>query len=250
MVARRPFPMLPGRAANLVRGRFGMALRNSDPAVYYRLFAPRRFEGPSGLQDSPRAFALRVRDLEGLMLIPGQRYEIGFNLFDIINPPFENIRDALCAGVLAECTGIEGLDLLRLNLDPPPGEVSRIRVRFLSPTELKPSGGPEFGALFARIRDRVSNLRALYGEGPLHIDFRAMGERAKKIRMPLCEVREYAAERISRNTGLRHGLGGIVGVAEYEGDLAEFVPYLEAARWSGVGRYTVWGNGEIDWEVI
>jgi len=36
-----------------------------------------------------------------------------------------------------------------------------------------------------------------------------------------------------------------VGIAEYEGDLAEFLPYLEAARWTGVGRQSVWGKGEI-----
>jgi len=242
--------MIRGRAANVVRGRFGMALRNSDPAVYDRLFAPRRIDGPSGLQDSPRPFALRVRDLEGLVFMPGQPYEIGFNLFDIQNPPFESIRDALCAGVLADCTGIEGLDLLRLNLGPATGEVSRVRVRFLAPTELKPFEEPEFGVLFARIRDRVSNLRTLYGNGPLQIDFRAMGDRAKQVRLTRSEIRVTAAERISRNTGQQHGVGGIVGVAEYQGELAEFIPYLEAARWTGVGRYTVWGNGEIDWEAF
>jgi hypothetical protein len=36
-----------------------------------------------------------------------------------------------------------------------------------------------------------------------------------------------------------------MGSADYEGDLAEFLPFLEAARWTGVGRQTVWGNGEI-----
>jgi hypothetical protein len=40
-------------------------------------------------------------------------------------------------------------------------------------------------------------------------------------------------------------LGGFTGWAEYEGELREFVPYLEAARWTGVGRQTVWGKGEI-----
>jgi hypothetical protein len=43
-------------------------------------------------------------------------------------------------------------------------------------------------------------------------------------------------------------LGGFVGVAEYEGDLNEFFPYLEIARWTGVGRQTVWGKGEINCE--
>ena len=34
-------------------------------------------------------------------------------------------------------------------------------------------------------------------------------------------------------------------VAEYQGDTGEFLPILEAARWTGVGRHCVWGNGEI-----
>jgi len=33
---------------------------------------------------------------------------------------------------------------------------------------------------------------------------------------------------------------------EYEGDLTEFVPYLRAARWTGVGRQTAWGKGAIE----
>ena len=37
----------------------------------------------------------------------------------------------------------------------------------------------------------------------------------------------------------------MVGVAEYEGELGEFVPFLEAAQWTGVGRQTVWGKGAI-----
>jgi hypothetical protein len=53
-------------------------------------------------------------------------------------------------------------------------------------------------------------------------------------------------ERRSSRTGQVHPIGGFVGEAEYEGDLAEFVPYLHAARWTGVGRQTVWGKGEID----
>ena len=52
-------------------------------------------------------------------------------------------------------------------------------------------------------------------------------------------------ERRSSRTGQRHGIGGFVGFAEYEGDLAEFVPYLEAAYWTGVGRHCTWGNGQI-----
>ena len=77
-----------------------------------------------------------------------------------------------------------------------------------------------------------------------------MAERAAAIRMTRCELEHVDAERLSGSTGQRHSLGGFIGVAEYEGDLAEFVPYLEIARWTGVGRQTVWGKGEIAWEII
>ena len=46
-------------------------------------------------------------------------------------------------------------------------ENQRLRVRFLTPTELKGGDEPEFGVLIARVRDRISMLRALYGPGPL-----------------------------------------------------------------------------------
>ena len=53
-------------------------------------------------------------------------------------------------------------------------------------------------------------------------------------------------ERFSTRTGQAHPLGGFIGEAEYHGDLAEFMPWLEAARWTGVGRQTVWGKGAIN----
>jgi CRISPR/Cas system endoribonuclease Cas6 (RAMP superfamily) len=138
---------------------------------------------------------------------------------------------------------------LTVDLEPHPCPVERVQVRFVSPTELK-SGGtiaprPEFAILFARLRDRIGTLRSLYGAGPLDIDFRAMGERAAAVRMTRCEVQWEKVERRSGRTGQVHPLGGFTGSAEYEGDLAEFLPWLRAARWVGVGRQTVWGKGDV-----
>ena len=53
------------------------------------------------------------------------------------------------------------------------------------------------------------------------------------------------ADRLSSRTGQSHSIGGFVGIAEHEGELAEFIPYLEAGRWTGVGRQSVWGKGEF-----
>jgi len=177
----------------------------------------------------------RVADLD--------KGQFGVNVFDSRQETIDLIRSAMEAD-------FAGSELVRLSLDPPQREIKRLRVSFVTPAELKGASQPEFGVLFARIRDRVSTLRAFYGTGPLAIDFAAMGRRAARALMTRCDLRWVDEERTSRHTGQRHPLGGFVGVAEYQGDLAEFVPYLEAARWTGAGRQTVWGKGEIHCEEI
>jgi hypothetical protein len=138
---------------------------------------------------------------------------------------------------------------LELNLAAGDEPVTRLRVRFVTPTELKSghqiAAAPAFDILAGRVRDRISTLRELYGEGPLPIDFRGYGERARAVRMTRCEIRNVDVVRRSSRTGQVHPIGGFVGEAQYEGDLGEFVPYLRAAQWTGVGRQTVWGKGEV-----
>jgi hypothetical protein len=227
-------------SSNSLRGAFGSSLKRIDPAAYARFFAPRALPGaaPSGFADLPRPFVFRLHD----------PLDVGLNLFLTREPAV-----ALFTRVMAELGDlktVEGTDLLRLRLTEPARPVGRIRVHFLTPTELKGAAEPEFGVLLARIRDRISALRALWGGGPLEIDFKAFGERAARVQMTHCQLQHVHAQRTSRHTGQRHSLGGFTGVAEYEGDLAEFLTYLEIARRTGVGRQTVWGKGEIRVEEI
>jgi hypothetical protein len=131
--------------------------------------------------------------------------------------------------------------------------ISHIRVKFVTPTELKSgqqiAARPEFAIVATRARDRISTLRELYdptGAGALPIDFRGFGERAALVKMTRCRIQNVDIERRSTRTGQTHSIGGFIGEAEYEGELDEFVPYLRAAKWTGIGRQTVWGKGEIE----
>jgi CRISPR-associated endoribonuclease Cas6 len=241
-LAPKPIHFPHGETANLFRGQFGKILHRTDQAAYTRIFAPvRETAVPSGLHDPPRPFVLRVQHLDGAVV---DRFLVGLNLFETHS--LEPVRAAMVSLVSkrfgAEFVRVNGEELARLPLYPAL-HTSRVRITFLSPTELKNSPKPEFGQLFARIRDRISTLRALYGAGPLDIDFRAMGERASSIRMTDCDIQYLDGERVS-GAG-RHPLGGFVGFADYEGELTEFIPYLEIASYTGVGRQTVWGKGHI-----
>jgi hypothetical protein len=247
-------------AANLFRGLLGKIMRDLDPDAYSRFFAPSAapHTGPSGLQNPPRPFVLRTSRLDAATIAASETFHVGVNLFDTAPSSvalFERILSALLQEGLgpgrgrARLDAVEGSEPLHIPLAPDSAaSVSRMRVRFLTPTELKGAVTPDFGVLISRIRDRASSLSALYGRGAFDIDFKAIGELASRVTMTRCELERIERTRISRGTGRTHSLGGFVGVAEYSGDIGGFIPYLEIARWTGVGRQTVWGKGEIAFE--
>jgi hypothetical protein len=243
--------------------------------AYARVFEPRAAhgEGPSGLADWPRPFVFRAAHLDGRTVREGDAFHFDVHSFDVRDPALRHFvaafaqlaREGLGPGRgRADLISVEPLDLEGAALpqaphvEPPPNAVDlsatetarRVAIRFVTPTELKAgrelAARPEFAILFGRLRDRIGALRALYGAGPLEIDFRAMGERAAAVRMTRCEIAHAEARRVSSRTGQTHPLGGFVGEAEYEGDLGEFLPYLRLGQWVGVGRQTVWGKGEIE----
>jgi hypothetical protein len=250
--------------------------RNECP--YAVVFQPESHgSGPSGLGDLPRPFVFRARALDGRTLSPGDDFYFDLNIFHrdprtvaLFIQTFARAgeqglgpgrgRALLTSAHLVRLDGQPGGPLCRdgVLLDEPLEPVSfplnsepaaRVRVDFLTPTELKVDGGlsaaPDFAALFARARDRISTLRSLYGAGPLEADFRGLGELARQVRRIHCNVTRIEIYRRSSRTGQTHPLGGFTGSATYEGRLDEFIPYLRAATWTGVGRQTVWGKGEI-----
>jgi hypothetical protein len=250
---------------------------------YARVFEPQaaRGEGPSGLADWPRPFVFRAAHLDGKTVAEGEAFHFDVHIFDARDPALayfvlafaQLAREGLGPGrARADMASVDQLDQsgatvarvfdgerfqmgelatpIAVNMSELPGRADRVRVRFVTPTELKSEhqvvDRPEFGILFGRLRDRISTLRTLYDSGPLEIDFRAMGDRAAAVRMVRCELKRTEVDRLSSRSGQRHPLGGFVGEAEYEGDLREFVAYLRLGKWVGVGRQTVWGKGEIE----
>lgn len=236
-----------GLSGNVLRGALGSILRKVARAEdYARIFTPTSpGAGPSGLSDRPRPFVIRPSTLDGRTVAPGEQFDFALHLFDLRGPMLEYFTRAF--GQWAELKSVDQRKIT-IDLSPRAAPVARIRVEFQAPTDLKSGGdlpAADFSVLLARARDRVSTLRSLYGAGPLEIDFRGMAKRARSVRTVRCELTRVAIQRRSSRTGQRHDIGGFVGVAEYEGDLAEFLPYLEAAHWTGVGRHCTWGNGAI-----
>jgi hypothetical protein len=269
-------PQCPG-----FQGRSVRECEWREACPYARIFEPGSFDDRSGgFSDWPRPFVFRVAHLDGREVQPGEGFHFDVNLFatdDTALPyfvlAFERIaREGLGPGRgRAELRAVGQLDPegrvtallhdgstftgretapLSFSLDPHADEIREVRVEFVTPTELKSEGviatRPDFPVLFARVRDRILTLAELYSD-PIALDIRyqEFAARADDVRMVRWGVRNVYAHRRSSRTGQVHSIGGFVGFAEYAGELTEFLPYLQLARWTGVGRHCVWGKGEL-----
>lgn len=280
-ILRGAFGEIFRRIACLPQCRSASICEHRADCPYARIFEPVASKpGPSGLNDWPRPFIFRASHLDDRTFVAGQSFYFDLNVFDTATTSstyfilaFAQLaRDGLGPGR----RNVELVSVTRLNEQGKPAPpiyqdgsihaqpdqgpltldleqsldtVSHLTIRFVTPTELK-SGHqlaerPEFAIVAARARDRISTLRELYGPGPLSIDFRQFGERAAQVKMTRCEIRSIEVHRRSSRTGQTHSLGGFVGEADYAGELTEFIPYLRAAQWTGIGRQTVWGKGQI-----
>jgi CRISPR-associated endoribonuclease Cas6 len=225
---------------------------------YAQIFKPLNPHNPSGLIDSPRPFVFRTRHLDGRSLQPGDDFYVDIHLFTRIHNIADHFRTIFAqfetAGFgfsrhRAALKSMEERVAPPLSLDPVQPGVTSLQVYFRTPTELKHQGTltrePHFPALWNNACDRLSALSMLYGPQPLTIDFRRLRELAQHVRLAHCAIHRLKKSRRSTLTGQVHPLGGFVGTARYEGELNPFLPYLNTAQWTGVGRQTVWGKGEI-----
>ncbi len=256
-----------------------------NECAYSRLFEPILDSGPSGLADPPRPFVLRPQFEEGRRLPPGSILPLDMHVFDLREPflPIlivtmnEVARGGLGPGSgRAELTEVSAIDAdgraqvclfargrMQVETIPPPVRidlagsdrtVTRIRMEFTEPTELKAGGHvitrPEFAVILARVRDRIATLDRLYGSATVTFDWHALAEEAVGVRIGAERLRWEHVERRSSRTGQTHPLGGFLGWVEYEGTLGPFLGLLKAGEWTGVGRQTVWGKGTYKVTVV
>lgn len=253
--------------------------RNQCP--YASIFEPRLENGPSGLADVPRPFLFRAPHLNGHRIEPNHSFHFDLHLFDLrphITAYFISaFQQFVEAGIgpakgHATLTAVSVLSpakqpvseifahgVLRANVPTPPVElpmassesvIRSVSIRFQTPTELRKNQPttepPPFFAVIARLRDRISNLLTLYGCGKPNFDFVGLSERARSITLASANITNQSTTRYSGRHDGEHPIGGFLGTIEYAGDLTEFVPLLKAGEWTGVGRHTVWGNGQIE----
>jgi hypothetical protein len=274
-----------GTELNTFRGALGFALQSvvckpdcreakhcaeRQSCIYARFFEPVWENGPSGYRDAPRPFVLRASGLEGRWH-KGTLLRTDLLVFDRDHPPWRELEKAferVAAQGLGPSKGrarlkafvfgsgeTAALQMRVKGADGVPGRSGRLRLLFVTPTELK-SGGevcsePDFGVLIQRIVERLWALGCLYqGWQTGDWDYRELLDLTRGVRLVDWSWRHKGVDRRSSRTGQRHSIGGFTGWAEYGGTVGAFLPVVEIARWIGVGRQTVWGKGEVRVESV
>ena len=139
---------------------------------------------------------------------------------------------------------------------------NRLTVHFLTPTRLIADGQlmhtPHLHVLAQRLLERLDALEEAYGENETSSDdderrrarHHEMGELARQVRLVANETRWVDVSSYSSRQRRATPIGGFVGRATYEGDLAAVRELLAWGEVVHVGKNTVKGDGlyHVEWQ--
>lgn len=105
-------------------------------------------------------------------------------------------------------------------------------------------GSVPFHILIRNLLRRLSSLYYFHHGVMPKANFQEMVKKAEKI-MTISEQTTWVDwERYSSRQDTRMNLGGVVGNVTYEGELAEYIPFLALGEWTHVGKGATFGMGK------
>ena len=104
---------------------------------------------------------------------------------------------------------------------------------------------PEFHVLLRALLRRISALSYFHCGQRIEADFAGLAARSRAVVLARDATAWRDWTRFSSRQDARMDLGGIIGEAEYEGDLAEFLPWLFWGQIAHVGKNATFGLGRI-----
>ncbi|MGQ9647940.1 MAG: CRISPR system precrRNA processing endoribonuclease RAMP protein Cas6 [Thermodesulfobacteriota bacterium] len=136
-------------------------------------------------------------------------------------------------------------DLLPFNLSP-----LTLNLLFLTPTRLKFDGrltpALEFHILFRNLLRRISLLSYFHCGSELALDFKALIEKAKGVKVKNENLSWVDWERYSNRQETKMKMGGFVGSITFEGDVQPFLPFILLGEYVHVGKGTSFGLGKYE----
>ncbi|WP_161780687.1 CRISPR system precrRNA processing endoribonuclease RAMP protein Cas6 [Tumebacillus flagellatus] len=142
-----------------------------------------------------------------------------------------------------------GVDIRHRSQQADASRSERVTLFFDTPLRIKWNGqytsDPQFHVIFRNILRRVTGLLQFHHGESWEVNFADLLRRAETIKLIRQETRWVDYSRYSNRQETKMKLGGIMGWVQYEGDLAEFLPWLRVAELLHIGKNTVFDLGRI-----
>lgn len=126
----------------------------------------------------------------------------------------------------------------------------RAKFRFLTPARIKYNGkfidDANFEVLIRNLLRRLSSLARIHCGEQWELDWKGLIERTKEIKTVQSDLAWKDWERYSKRQDTKLKMGGFLGDITFEGDLAEFMPFLKLGEYLHIGKGTVFGLGKYE----
>lgn len=124
----------------------------------------------------------------------------------------------------------------------------RVKLRFLTPARIKYNGkfidDTNFEVVIRNLLRRLSSLAEVHCGEKWELDWKGLIERTKEIKTVHSDLVWKDWERYSQRQDTKLKMGGFLGEITFEGDLAEFMPFLKLGEYLHIGKGTVFGLGK------
>lgn len=124
-----------------------------------------------------------------------------------------------------------------------------LTIRFVTPARIKHQGrlgtSIEFCVFIKNILRRLSLLSEMHCGSKLDLNFREIIQKAENVAAIDPDLRWYDWERYSSRQNTRLKMGGFVGDITFEGELAEFLPFIKMGEYLHIGQGTAFGLGKF-----
>lgn len=126
----------------------------------------------------------------------------------------------------------------------------KLSLYFISPTRLKHDGRytecPEFHIILRTTVRRITSLLFYHHDGlKLDMDFTKLFKEAESVGLTSFDGGWVEWDRYSIRQKQWLKMGGIVGQANYKGDLVSYTPWLSLAEHTNIGKNATFGLGRI-----
>ncbi len=128
----------------------------------------------------------------------------------------------------------------------------QVTLRFLTPARIKYEGkltiNTDFEVVMRNLLRRLSWLAEVHCDEKWELDWKGLIKRAKEVKTVHSDLMWHDWERYSQRQGTRMKMGGFLGEITFEGDLAEFMPFIKLGEYLHIGKGTVYGLGKYEIE--